>query len=125
MRFGCNGACVYIGTSLDILNSIAISVAKSFAHHVASGRAVGPSLYRSQKQFIRDHGYTPYLMHGYIFTKIARVVGGAPARVLVVRRLLEAAEILKGSGAGNDAYNREVESALIFIGEELARLHAV
>jgi hypothetical protein len=122
MRYGCNGACVYVGTSLDILNSVAVFVATSFARYVANGRAVGPALYRSQRQFVQDHGYTPYLMHGYIFTKIARVPACMPARTLVMQRLFEVAEILKGGGDGSEGHNREIEAALIFLRAEVERL---
>lgn len=70
LEFGCSGAAAYIGTSLPVLDSVAHDVARRFATSVVSGRAIGPSLYDAQQSFIADNGFAPYLMHGYMFTKL-------------------------------------------------------
>ncbi len=69
-NFGCSGAAVYIGTATDVLNVVATTVASSFAKAVTSGKCVGLALFRSQKEFPIQFGYTPYLMHGYFYTKL-------------------------------------------------------
>ena len=52
IRYGCNGASVYIGTSLDVLDSLAYKVAVSFAGAVAIGKNAGYALFRAQKEFV-------------------------------------------------------------------------
>lgn len=68
-RFSVAGACVYIGTSMDIPNSVAVNVVTKFASLLAKGRALGHSLFSAQKSYISQFKYTPYLMHGYLFTR--------------------------------------------------------
>jgi hypothetical protein len=69
-NFGCSGAAVYIGTATDVFNLVATTVASAFAKAVTSGKCVGLALFRSQKDFTNQFGYTPYLMHGYFYTKL-------------------------------------------------------
>ena len=69
LRFSVAGACVYIGTSIDIPNPVAIDVVTKFASLLAKGRALGHSLFSAQKSYISQLKYTPYLMHGYLFTR--------------------------------------------------------
>ena len=69
-NLGCSGAAVYIGTATDVLNIVAAQVASSFARAVTSGKCAGIALFRAQKEFTRQFGYTPYLMHGYVYTKL-------------------------------------------------------
>jgi hypothetical protein len=66
MRYGCAGASVYIGTSLDVLDSIARTVVVAFARAVAVGKNVGYALFKAHKKFTTELGYTPYLMYGYL-----------------------------------------------------------
>ena len=69
-NFGCSGAASYIGTATDVLNAVATNVASSFVKAVTTGKCVGLSLFRAQKEFTNQFGYTPYLMHGYYYTKL-------------------------------------------------------
>jgi hypothetical protein len=69
LRFSVAGASVYIGTSMDIPNSVALDVVTKFASRLAKGRALGHSLFSAQKSFISQFKYTPYLMHGYLFSR--------------------------------------------------------
>src|SRR5947207_9982887 len=87
MQYGCSGAAVYIGTSVPVLDSVAQNVATKFAASVAGGRGAAPSLYQSQRKFIEDNGYAPYLMHGYAFTKIQPPPFGMPLEVIVASKL--------------------------------------
>jgi len=70
IRFSCAGASVYVGTSTDILNSVGILVASRFAKESTSGRTIGSALHRSQKKLTAEFGFTPYLMNGYLYTKL-------------------------------------------------------
>lgn len=88
LNFGCAGASVYIGTSTDILNSAAISVATKFCKAVSEGRAAGPALFQSQSKLTKEFGYTPYLIHGYIYTHFKRP-GHTLSTETVVKRLLD------------------------------------
>lgn len=72
-RFSVAGASVYIGTALDIPNPIALEVAPKLIRRVAEGHTIGYSLFRAQKEFIGQLGYTPYLLHGFIFMKLKPV----------------------------------------------------
>jgi hypothetical protein len=87
LEFGCSGAAAYIGTSLPILDSLAQDVACRFAWSVVSGRAIGPSLYYAQRNFIAENGYAPYLMHGYMFTKLQPPPIRLFIEVMTARRL--------------------------------------
>jgi len=51
------------------MNSIAVDVATRFTKSIIKGQTVGYSLYNAQKEFIREKGYTFYLLHGYIFSQ--------------------------------------------------------
>lgn len=66
VRFAIGGSSAYIGTSIDINNLLAIDIVLKFTKHILSGMSLGKSLYESQKDYIKDFGYTPYLMHGFI-----------------------------------------------------------
>ncbi len=59
MRIGCRGASVYIGTSLDVLDYFASTVAVNFAKSASLERNIGYSLFKSQKAFAAQHGYMP------------------------------------------------------------------
>ena len=69
VRFSIAGSSVYIGTTIDIPNPIAIEVATKFSKFILEGKSAGFSLYNAQKEHIKSYGYTPYIMNGYIFTK--------------------------------------------------------
>lgn len=69
-NYGCSGASVYIGTATDVLNIVATESASSFAKAVTSGKSIGIALFRAQHGFTKQFGYTPYLMHGYFYTKL-------------------------------------------------------
>jgi hypothetical protein len=83
--FAYAGASGYIGASCDVPNPLAVEVASKFADRVSQGRAIGMSLYRAQSNFVRDLGYTPYLMHGYLFTRL-QPPGGRANNVLRLRK---------------------------------------
>lgn len=93
-EFGCNGASVYVGTATDVLNSVAVVVASSFVKAVTSGKSIGIALFRSQKNFTEQFGYTPYLMHGYLYTNLANPPSGS-GNSRVVERLGSAIEAVK------------------------------
>lgn len=69
VRYSIAGSSIYIGTSIDIPNSIAIEVSTKFSKFILKGKSSGFALYRAQKEHIKNYGYAPYLMNGYIFTK--------------------------------------------------------
>ena len=75
--FSYHGASVYVGTGCDVPNTLAVQVARAFARRASRGNPIGTSLYRAQKQFVSDLGFTPYLMHGYLFTKLSPPSGTA------------------------------------------------
>lgn len=68
-RFAVAGACVYIGTSVPIQNPVAIDVVTTFTNLTTRGRTLGFALFDAQKSYISQLKYTPYLMHGYLFSK--------------------------------------------------------
>ncbi|MFX0139063.1 MAG: hypothetical protein ACFFDN_35810 [Candidatus Hodarchaeota archaeon] len=68
VRFAIACASVYIGTSVDISNPVAIQVATKFSDKITKGITIGQALYIAQKEFIQKNGYCPYLMYGYLFT---------------------------------------------------------
>jgi hypothetical protein len=94
LEFGCNGASVYVGTATDVLNPVAVVVASSFVKAVTSGKSVGIALFRSQKSFTEQFGYTPYLMHGYLYTNLANPPSRS-SNPRVVERLISAIEAAK------------------------------
>ena len=94
MEFGCNGASIYIGTATDVLNPVAVIVASSFAKAITSGKSIGTALFRSQKKFTEQFGYTPYLMHGYLYTSLPNPMTRL-SHQRVVERLLSAIEAVK------------------------------
>lgn len=69
VRFAIAGTSIYIGTTVDIPNPVAVEVATKFSKFILKGMTAGHSLYNAQREHIISNGYTPYLMHGYIFTK--------------------------------------------------------
>ncbi len=69
MAFSYAGGCAYVGTGCDVANSMARQVAEQFGKHIVKGRSSGYALWKAQERFISDLGYTPYLMHGYIFIR--------------------------------------------------------
>jgi hypothetical protein len=71
-KFTYGGASVYIGTSTDISNFIAIPIAFRFTCAVVSGKAAGTALFNAQREFVEQLGYTPYLLHGYLFSHYKR-----------------------------------------------------
>ena len=118
-RYAGAGAAVYIGTSLPVLNSLAIEVTTNFGRAVASGRVISRSLYQAQRSFIQSAGYTPYLMHGYQYTQCtpppARLLRG----LLVMRKLKIAVEQL--SDCDEDERSRR-QAILDFVAKEIAGL---
>lgn len=65
------GASCYVGTTRDIPDSMASAVSKMFADTVARGAFVGAALQEAQKTFTSDLGYAPFLVYGYLFTRLA------------------------------------------------------
>jgi hypothetical protein len=117
MTFGCGGASVYIGTTTDILGaSVGVITANKFAQAVTSGKAVGPALFRSQRNLITEFGYTPYLMHGYIYTQLSNP-SYTKRRRRVQQRLASAMEAL----ARLPSSNKEL-AAMVFLTNELKEL---
>jgi len=106
-NFGCGGASVYVGTATDVLNPVAVRVAESFVKAIASGKSVGTALFGSQKSFIEQFGYTPYLMHGYVYTSLPNPTPAFAHQRVVERVLssLEAAKRLPGSDKHTAALN--------------------
>lgn len=122
-RYGCSGASVYIGTSLDVLDSLAREVAVSFARAVAIGKSVGPALFRAQKRFVQQLGYTPYLMHGYLFTTVRPLPRSAPPPALIVAsKIIEALANYEESWSREPKGEREFEATKNFLQNELALL---
>ena len=122
-RYGCSGASVYVGTSLDVLDSVARKVAVSFAGAVAVGKGVGYSLFRAQKEFILQLGYTPYLMHGYLFTTVRPLPRSAPPPAFVVaKRILESLAVYNEGWSGDPKGQRQFEATKTFLENELASL---
>jgi hypothetical protein len=120
-RYGCSGASVYVGTSLDVLDSLARNVAVSFARAVAVGKGVGYALFRAQKEFIPQLGYTPYLMHGYLFTTVRPLPRSAPPPSLVVaKRILESLAVYNEGWRGDPKGQRQFEATKTFLENELA-----
>ena len=68
-RYSIAGTSIYIGTSIDIPNSIAVEVSTKFSKLILEGKPSGFALYSAQKEHIKNYGYALYLMNGYIFTK--------------------------------------------------------
>lgn len=70
-RFSNGGAAVYVGTTTDILGaSVGVATADKFVRNITLGHAVGVALHRAQKILITEFGYTPYLMSGYLYTRL-------------------------------------------------------
>ena len=121
MNFGCCGASVYIGTSTDVLNSVATTIASSFVKAVTSGKCVGTALFRSQKKFMTQFGYTPYLMHGYFYTKLNNPMTRHHHHRRVIQSLfsaIEAASRLPENSKGKS-------SILTFLRQELEGLSKI
>jgi hypothetical protein len=110
-NFGCGHTSIYIGTSINILDSIAFDVATKFSHAITSGKDVGISLFRAQKDYIAKFGYAPYLMHGYLYMKLKNPNDGQrQARVL--QRLEYGIHANEQIGNGN-------QDAAVFLKQEL------
>ena len=73
IRFANAGASIYIGTSTDIPNAVAIDIVTKYTRLLATGRSLGYSLFNAQKSYISQLEYTPYLMHGNLFTKCVSI----------------------------------------------------
>lgn len=69
-RFVAAGASVYIGTAQDISDAIARAVLPNFLRRICRGQTAGYALAESQKHFVSDLGYTPYLMAGLIYSTL-------------------------------------------------------
>ena len=124
VRFVYAGASIYIGTSVDVPNSLATDVATRFASDLVKGKTVGHSLYKAQIGFITDMGYTPYLMHGYLFTKC---VGLQPANdnpKVFLRELTKAVNMWKKHEVESQIEEVKINSEDIagFLQEELRDL---
>lgn len=115
-NFGSGKASAYIGTATDILNSFAVSVASDFVKAITSGKSVGPALFRAQRKVTAQLGYTPYLMHGYLFTDL-RNPSPRLSRARVIARVASAIE-LNLQHSDSDA----TRSATSYLKRELARL---
>lgn len=89
IRFSFAGASVFIGTALDISNAIAMEVVPSFFRRMCKGQGLAYALFHSQKSFIDDLGYTPYLMHGYLHTKLPPLQPFSKNGSIVLRSLLK------------------------------------
>jgi hypothetical protein len=115
-RYGCSGASVYVGTSLDVLDSLARKVAVSFARAVAIGKTVGYAIFRAQKEFIPQLGYTPYLMHGYLFTAVPPIPQSeSPPALIVVKRILESLAMYNECWSGDPNGQRQFEATKNFL----------
>ena len=126
IRYGCNGASVYIGTSLDVLDSIAYKVAVSFAGAGAIGKNAGYALFRAQKEFVPQLGYTPYLMHGYLFTTILPLPRSAPDPAMIVaKRILEALATYQAGWSDDAKAKHQMEATKNFLQNELTSLKHV
>jgi len=122
-RYGCSGASVSIGTSLNVLDSLARQVAMSFAHAAAIGKNIGYALFRAQKQFIQQMGYTPYLMHGYLFTTIRPLPHSAPPPALIVAsKIIEVLAACEKSWSHEPRGKREFDATKNFLQNELELL---
>ena len=70
-RFSFGGASVYVGTTTDILGtSVGVATANKFVRDITLGHAAGAALHRAQKSLTAELGYTPYLMSGYLYTRL-------------------------------------------------------
>jgi hypothetical protein len=112
-----------VGTSVDVLDSVAKAVASRFGQEVSKGRPVGYALFRAQKTFVSQLDYTPYLMHGYLFTSLRPLPPSAPpARLIVAQRILQSLAVYEEDWGGKQKAERELESARAFLRNELISL---
>jgi hypothetical protein len=124
-RYVGGGASVYIGTSLDVVDSLAKEVASTFGREVYKGRPVGYALFRAQKPFIKQLDYSPYLMNGYLFTTLLPLHRSAPpARLIVAKRIIESLEVYERNKSTDENATRELESTKAFLRKELRALTA-
>ena len=72
-RFAWGGASAYIGTSTKVQNTVAVKIACAFSKAILSGKTAGIALFKAQREFAAKFGYSPYLMHGYLFTSYRRL----------------------------------------------------
>ena len=70
MAFMYAGASVYISTACDVACILAAEISSRYSARIARGQAAGPSLYKAQESYIKDFGFTPYLMCGYMYSYI-------------------------------------------------------
>ena len=120
-RFVGHGASIYIGTSVDVLDSMAFNVACKFARDASAGKSLGHALYRAQKSFVTELGYTPYLMSGYLFTHLRRLSSAAlPA--IVHSRLQQAVELHARDNREDPAHRWQVDSITRFLEKEIRLL---
>jgi hypothetical protein len=122
MRIGCRGASVYIGTSLDVLDYFASAVAVNFTKWASLGRNIGYSLFKSQKAFTAQHGYTPYLMHGYLFTSIRRVPVRVEAKQIAASRILGVLKSWDENPETNVRRSSAINGIKSFLRDELTSL---
>jgi hypothetical protein len=64
-RFLFAGASVYIGTTKDINTIIAFDCGIKFIEFALKQKSMLFSLFRAQKTFVRELGYSPYLYWGH------------------------------------------------------------
>jgi hypothetical protein len=121
-RFVGHGASIYIGTSFDVLDSVAFSVGCSFAKDAAAGRSLGHALYRAQKSFVTELGYKPYLMNGYLFTTCRKLRGTDPIPAIVRSRLQQAVLRHAADKRDDPAHRWQVDSIQAFLQREIELL---
>jgi hypothetical protein len=120
-RFVGHGASIYIGTSVDVLDSIAFNVACKFARDASAGKSIGHALYRAQRSVVTELSYTPYLMSGYLFTHLRRL-GSAALPAIVHSRLQQAVEKHAHDTREDPAHRWQVNSITHFLQKEIQLL---
>jgi hypothetical protein len=121
-RFATRGASAYVGTSLAVLNTVAINVATVFGASVAAGNRVGTSLFKAQRDFVKQSGYTPYLMHGYLYGRCTRPPARLPLKPFVaqtLRKVLTSCEV-----ASREDDPKKWEPIFAFLKDEITTLIA-
>lgn len=117
-RFIGHGASIYIGTSFDVLDSVAFNVACKFARDASAGKSLGHALHRARKPFVKDLGYTPYLMNGYLFTHLRRL-SRIEVPAIVFSRLQQAIQQHARDTRQDPAHRWQVDSIKDFLKREV------
>jgi hypothetical protein len=115
------GASCYIGTTRDIPDSMASAVSKRFADTVARGAHVSAALHEAQRTFMSDLGYSPFLVYGYQFTRLAvPPTGGKMERIArMITFMIDGQVESKGQSENHVTQIRNVRT---FLTQELTGL---